>query len=156
VEDEAYAILGRRRRRENERKRATGRERERRGEGELIREGAEWKGERFHTGYPLEGSGARDSHRRHARSVARRRKRRRSRIANSINGRGKATSRLRLDWIEIARPARYFSRCDTSQRRSLPLAPSIFSAPCDIRIAIYIEANNSRTSKKSRSRVSHN
>lgn len=65
------------------------REREREGEKERARrERAEWEGERFHTGYPLEGSGARDSPRRHAR-VACRYKRRRSRIINSINGRGK-------------------------------------------------------------------
>jgi len=43
-------------------------ERERERERELSKR-AEWKGERFHTGYPLEGSGARDSHRRHARGV---------------------------------------------------------------------------------------
>lgn len=142
VEDEAYTILGRRTKRENERKRATPSERENerimqekrreeKGERELIWEGAEWKGERFHTGYPLEGSGARDSHRRHARSVACRHKRRRSRITNSINSRGKAAPRLRLDWIEIARPARYFSRRVHNakrQCRSLDLSLSLFSA----------------------------
>lgn len=53
------------------------RERERERGRQLIREGTEREGKRFHTGYPLEGSGARDSHRRHAR-VACRYKRRRS------------------------------------------------------------------------------
>lgn len=51
------------------------REREREKDGKLIREGAEWEGERFYTGYPLEGSGARDSHR-HARAACRYKRRR--------------------------------------------------------------------------------
>lgn len=64
TEDEVY-VLGRK----------IEREREREKDGELIREGAEWEGERFYTGYPLEGSGARDSHR-HARAACRYKRRR--------------------------------------------------------------------------------
>jgi len=103
------------------------RRRERRGERELMREGAEWQGR--------EGEG-------------------RSRITNSINGRGKARSRRlrRLDRIEIGSAGEIFLslpiQCETTAPVSFPplpfILPSISSAPRDI----CVEENNTRTNKE--------
>lgn len=77
---------------------------------------------RFHTGYPLRGSGARDSHR-HAR-VRRVDTNVVARIANSINARRK-DSRGCVDWIEIVRPerARYLTLEHNAKRQRRAGAP---------------------------------